>query len=111
MSYRLRTSSEYDKSLKELAKKHRSTKKDVAKLYDNLEENPYQGALIGENTYKVRLAITSKGRGKSGGARIITYIIDEDETVFLVDIYDKSEQENIAENRIKTIIEGYNTEE
>jgi mRNA-degrading endonuclease RelE of RelBE toxin-antitoxin system len=58
MSYRLSMSPEYDKSLKELAKKHRSMKKDVAKLYDDLEENPYQGVLIGENTYKIRLAIT-----------------------------------------------------
>ena len=74
-------------------------------MVEGLKENPRQGTLIGENIYKIRLAITSKGRGKSGGARIITYVIDEDEIVHLLDIYDKSEKDNISDNRIKTIIE------
>ena len=86
-------------------------KKDVSNLYDVLEDNPRQGTLISENIYKVRLAITSKGRGESGGARVITYIVDEDLTIFLVDIYDKSEQENVSENRIKYIIESLESQD
>lgn len=105
MNYNLVISDEYHKNLKDIAKKHRSIRKDVEKLYDTLEKNPRQGDLIGENIYKIRLAITSKSKGKSGGARIITYIIDEDKTVFLLDIYDKSEKENISDTRIQYIID------
>jgi mRNA-degrading endonuclease RelE of RelBE toxin-antitoxin system len=105
MSYLIETTDYFEKSLKDIAKKQRSIKKDVAELGLSIAENPRQGDLIGENIYKVRLAITSKSKGKSGGARIITYIIDENETVFLLDIYDKSEKENISDVRIKTIIE------
>ncbi len=105
MSYQIETTDYFEKSLKAIAKKQRSIKKDVAELSINIAENPRQGDLIGDNIYKIRLAITSKGSGKSGGARIITYIIDEDEIVHLLDIYDKSEKDNISDNRIKTIIE------
>jgi mRNA-degrading endonuclease RelE of RelBE toxin-antitoxin system len=106
MSYLISPSLEFRRSLKEIHKTHKSIKIDVEKLGKSLSDNPRQGTLISENMYKVRLAITSKGRGKSGGARVITYIVDEDLTIFLVDIYDKSEQESISENRIKYIIEG-----
>ena len=106
MSYKLITSFEYDKSLKGIVKNQRSILKDVSKLYDTLEIDPHQGILIKENTYKIRMAITSKGRGKSGGARVITYVIDEDKTVVLIDIYDKSEQENISDSRIQYIIDN-----
>ena len=80
-------------------------------MVEGLKENPRQGTLIGENIYKIRLAITSKGRGKSGGARIITYVIDEDEVVHLLDIYDKSEKDNISDNKIKDIINNLDLEE
>jgi mRNA-degrading endonuclease RelE of RelBE toxin-antitoxin system len=100
MSYKILESSKYAKHIKKLADKHRSLKKDLSKLYDELEENPHQGILIKENTYKIRLAISSKGRGKSGGARVITYVIDENEVILLVDIYDKSEQDNKEINEI-----------
>lgn len=106
MSYKVLTSTPYDRHLKAIAKKHRSIQKDVEVLYDDLEENPHQGVLIGENIYKIRLAISSKGRGKSGGARIITYIVDRKERVILVDIFDKSEEENISHKTIQEIIDN-----
>ena len=106
MKYLIDTSDEFEKSLKEIAKNQRSIKKDIKKLGESLSENPRQGILIKDNVYKIRMAITSKGRGKSAGARVITYVIDEDETVFLIDIYDKSEQENISDSRIQYIIDN-----
>ena len=106
MKYLIDVSAEFGKSLKEIAKNQRSIKQDIKKLGESLAENPHQGILIKENTYKIRMAITSKGRGKSGGARVITYVIDEDETVVLIDIYDKSEQENISDSRIQYIIDN-----
>ncbi len=105
MSYNVLPSPYFKKSFKDIFKNQRSLDKDVNIVVERLKENPRQGTLIGENIYKIRLAITSKGRGKSGGARIITYVIDEDEIIHLLDIYDKSEKDNISDNRIKTIIE------
>jgi len=63
------------------------------------EINPCEGVLIGENIYKIRLAIKSKG--KSGGARIITFLYTAKETLYLLAIYDKSDIENISDSEIK----------
>jgi len=59
---------------------------------------------LGFGIYKIRLAITSKGKGKSGGARVITYIVTDDSEVFLVYIYDKSQLENITKEQILELL-------
>ena len=56
-----------------MAKKHRSIKADILELREPLEENPTMGDEVIEHCYKIRMAITSKNKGKSGGARVITY--------------------------------------
>ena len=91
MTFRIKITSNFDKEAKPLIKKYSSFKTDIAGLIDELEINPQLGIPLGHNLYKVRIAITSKGRGKSGGARIITYVILENETVHLISIYDKAE--------------------
>jgi len=70
-----------------------------------LVEDPTLGTHLGNNAYKLRMAITSKGKGKSGGARVITYVYVQEETVFLMSVYDKSEKDNISDAKIKAIIE------
>ena len=70
-------------------------------LIQLLEQEPTTGTDLGNNCYKIRLAITSKGKGKSGGARIITHVKVTSTTVFLLSIYDKSEKDNISDNTIK----------
>lgn len=67
-------------------------------------ESPSLGTSLGNNCYKIRLAIASKGKGKSGGARVITHFYVENNTVFLLSIYDKSEQENIPDSNIKALL-------
>jgi len=106
MSYNIISIPHFDKELKRLSKKYLSIKKDVASLMIELEETPTMGDRITENCYKIRMAITSKGKGKSGGARVITYIIGADETVFLLSIYDKSEQVNISNKELSDLIES-----
>jgi hypothetical protein len=59
---------------------------------------------LGNSTYKIRVAIKSKGKGKSGGARVITYVISENEEIYLLTIYDKSEFDSIDDKIIKSII-------
>ena len=73
MSFKIKTSDPFDAEVKRLSKKYRSLKLDLHELGKELMENPFQGVEIAPNIRKVRLAISSKGRGKSGGARVITY--------------------------------------
>jgi hypothetical protein len=74
-------------------------------VIDELIENPTLGTPIGKDCYKLRFAITSKGKGKSGGARIITYVRVVRQTVFLMDIYDKSEQATITDKELLLLID------
>lgn len=90
---------------KKLSKKYRSLKSDLTPLIFSLETNPVQGTPLGKECYKIRMAISSKGKGKSGGARIITYVRITKNTVFLMDIYDKSEQSTISENELQWLIQ------
>lgn len=73
-------------------------------MIDSLRKNPKQGILIKENCYKIRMAITSKNKGKSSGARIITYVLSKEETLYLIDIYDKSHEDNISDSELDTLI-------
>ncbi len=73
MNYRITTSSYFDVAAKKLAKKYPSFKDDLKGLRDKLLKNPFQGDELSPGIRKIRMAIKSKGKGKSGGSRIITY--------------------------------------
>lgn len=111
MSFNIITLSSFDKELKKLAKKYHSLKQDYADLLDDIEANPKYGTPIGRNCYKIRLAITSKGRGKSGGARIITHLIIsvENQTLYLLKIYDKGDIDNISETELIQLLSSIST--
>jgi mRNA-degrading endonuclease RelE of RelBE toxin-antitoxin system len=104
MSYNVVTIPPFDRQLKRLAKKYRSLKKDLAELGLQLAENPEMGKPIGQDCYKIRLAISSKGKGKSSGARIITHVYVAECTLYLLSIYDKSEQENISDKELDELL-------
>lgn len=103
MSYNISSIPLFDKQAKKLAKKYPSFKKDLTELLNSLSENPGQGTALGNNFYKIRLAITSKGKGKSGGARIITYVKITETTVFLTSMYDKSQKSTITDKELEQI--------
>lgn len=84
--------------------KYPSLKQEIFQLGNSLMENQKQGKPIGKDFYKVRLQIKSKGKGKSSGGRIITHLFFCGQTVFLLSIYDKSENENITEERINELL-------
>lgn len=71
---KIRISDEFKTAYKRLKKKHKSLEADFEALLLSLQKNPFQGVEIHENIWKIRLNITSKGRGKSGGARVIVRI-------------------------------------
>jgi hypothetical protein len=104
MSYNISTISLFDKQVKRLAKKYPSIKNDLIELIEILSENPELGTSLGNKFYKIRLSISSKGKGKSGGARLITYVKVTETTIYLTSIFDKSEKENITDNELKAIL-------
>ncbi len=104
MSYRIEATSYFEKQLKRLAKKYPSLKQEFSNLLNQLQENPELGKSLGNNCYKIRLAIASKGKGKSGGARVITHLQIIKTKVYLLSIYDKSEQSDISDNDLKSFI-------
>jgi mRNA-degrading endonuclease RelE of RelBE toxin-antitoxin system len=95
---------EFVKELKGLAKKYRSLRSELAELGNELAEHPNMGTAIGSDCYKIRLAIKSKGGGKSGGARVITCVVAVREEVYLLSIYDKSEQDTLTDKRLKELL-------
>lgn len=104
MNYKVLTIDPFDKQLKKLAKKYPSIKQEFIELVESLETDPIQGTPIGDNCFKIRLAIKSKGKGKSGGARIITNVVVTKSTVYLLTIYDKSEKENLTDKELNELL-------
>jgi len=108
MEYKIIATEDFRKQIKRLGKKYFSIPNDYENFINELLKNPNMGTDLGNNTRKVRMAITSKNKGKSGGARIITYQFLVDDTnakIYLLTIYDKNEQENISEKEIKYLKE------
>jgi mRNA-degrading endonuclease RelE of RelBE toxin-antitoxin system len=98
------------KELKRLVKKFPSLKMEYAELISDLIINPETGTFVGNNCYKIRIPIESKGKGKSGGARVITYLYVETKTVYLLTIYYKGEKESLKPNELKIMIESLELE-
>ena len=104
MSFKVETIAPFRKEAKKLIKKYPSLKDELAELGTLLSMDPTHGISLGNNCYKIRISIASKGKGKSGGARVITHFYVSDKTVFLLSIFDKSEQENISDSQIKLLL-------
>ncbi len=111
MKIKVVTSENFRKKAKRLLKKYHSLKSELQDLEKQLLENPELGIFLGNDCFKIKLAVQSKGKGKSGGVRIITHIIvrikqNEGDTkiVGLLTIYDKSEYESITDNEIKDVV-------
>ena len=100
---------EFKRGAKALRKKYPSFQSDYDTFLKELEADPFGGEPLGHHTYKYRLAIASKGKGKSGGSRVLTYNIQqqpEDEVlVTLMTIYDKSDISNVSDNYIRALVQ------
>lgn len=103
MKHRVIPTPEFEKELRPLLKRYRSLAKDLLKLEQELEKRPATGTGLGHGLYKVRLAIGSKGKGKSGGGRVITYVVTEGREVYLLSIYDKSDYDTVDTKAMKLL--------
>ncbi|OFX30155.1 MAG: hypothetical protein A2X08_09770 [Bacteroidetes bacterium GWA2_32_17] len=104
MNYSIIALPPFERELKRLSKKYPSLKHDYAIFINDLTKNSLQGTPLGKNCYKIRIAITSKQKGKSSGARIITCLKLSKSKIFLMAIYDKSDKENISENELDKLL-------
>ena len=88
--------------------KYASFEQDYMLLLDELRSNPFVGTPLGEGVRKVRMTISSKGKGKSGGARVLTYSVnkesDDEIKVTLMSIYDKSRISNVSDEYIAFLV-------
>ena len=116
MKVTISTIDEFDRQVHRLAKKYKSLKDDLKTLQEKLMKNPLQGSDLGSGVRKIRMAIASKGKGKSGGARVLTLnvlVSNEDGVhtcaignpsgnidVTLLTIYDKNEIDNVSDEYI-----------
>ena len=105
MNYKVLTIPRFDKQFKRLVKKYPSLKVELADLIGKLKSEPGTGIGLGMDCYKIKIAITSKGKGKSGGARVITYFAIANDSVFLLSIYDKSEQTDIEDKELLKLLD------
>lgn len=113
MNCNISVSPQFLKELKRLSKRYQSIKEDVRTLCISLQDNPLQGTDLGKGLRKVRMSIASKSKGKSGGARVITYTVilaNIASEVKLLTIYDKSECENISDKELQNLIRKYITD-
>ena len=114
MKYEFYSTQEFIKELKTLSKKYKSLKDDLKKLQEEFVANPNLGISLGDGLRKIRLNITSKNTGKSGGARVISHELlievgttDETKSVAFISIYDKSEYDTTDLDIIKKIVKNF----
>lgn len=108
MNVTIKTGRDFERQAHRLAKKYKSLKQDLLSLRQELLDNPFQGVELGRGVRKIRLAISSKGGGKSGGARVLTLTlhVSDNANVTLLTIYDKSEIGNVRDEFITWLLDN-----
>jgi hypothetical protein len=106
---RILPTKQFAKDLKHTGKKYPSIVVDLRRLQVELLANPTKGTPLGDNRYKIRLKISSKSQGKSGAARVITYLKRNDDELWLLTMYDKSEIENVSDAFLNDLVKTIST--
>ena len=104
MSYNILLTDNFKREAKKLIKKYASLSSELSNLFDELSDNPTLGKHLGNDIYKIRILIASKGKGKSGGARVLTYVKISDESVLLFTIYSIGTKDTISDKEIQILI-------
>ncbi len=115
----VRITKNFRSEVKPLLKRYQSLPQDLLGLEKELIQNPKLGTELGKNVYKIRLRIKSKGKGKSGGARVLTLLentvvaeveySEKEIVVNLLSIFDKSDTENISDSELKHLIQLFHS--
>ena len=107
MNYSIELSPNFIKEAKKLTKKYPSLKTELADLFTELEKDPTTGTPLGNDIYKIRLAVASKNKGKSSGARVFSFVKVNKTIVLLFSIYSKGEVDTLTDKEIKELIKTY----
>ncbi|MEI8114865.1 MAG: type II toxin-antitoxin system RelE/ParE family toxin [Bacteroidia bacterium] len=105
MNFNVKSIAVFERQAKRLIKKYPSLKEELLTLILKLKDTPEQGKALGNHCFKIRIAIASKGKGKSGGGRVITNFAVTINTVYLLSIYDKSEKENLTDRELDELLQ------
>lgn len=95
---------DFKTAYKRLKRKYASFDADFRTLMRSLLDKPEQGTELFDGIRKIRLNIKSKGKGKSGGARIIIRVKQIDNILAFLFVYDKSEMANVRDEYLRDII-------
>jgi len=106
MNYKVKSIAVFERQAKKLIKKYPSLKTEIFEIVKALKVNPAIGISLGKNCFKIRISIASKGKGKSGGARIVTNFVLQENTIFLLTIYDKSEKSTITDKELSELLDA-----
>ena len=104
MNYKIILTDSFKSEAKKLIKRYASLSKELIVLEAQLQENPTKGTPLGNDVYKIRISIASKNKGKSGGARIISYVKVIEANVYLITIYNKGEKDFISDKEIDRLL-------
>ena len=107
----IRLTPEFQRKLKSLAKKYRQVPTDLQPVLEQLQLGEFLGVQIpdiGTPVMKVRIRNSDTKKGKSGGYRLI-YWISSTKLIVLLDIYSKSDREDIEVDEIRQIITRFST--
>ena len=107
MNYKIVLDRTFEKEVKQLAKRYPSLKSDIKALRDEILANPTAGTDLGGGLRKIRMRIASIGKGKSGGARGISFTVEvavEETEINLLYIYDKAERESVSAHEIEALL-------
>ncbi|MBE8190425.1 MAG: type II toxin-antitoxin system RelE/ParE family toxin [Candidatus Thioglobus sp.] len=109
MKFEIKRTVKFSKSFKKLTKKYRKLAYDYEKLIDILESGNHNAIKITENIYKIRLKNSSNPHGKSGGFRVIYFLQTAANTIYLLDIFSKTEIDNISKNKLAELAKKITT--
>jgi len=104
MNYNLVVLATFSSKLKKLAKKYKQIKIDMKELQEELQLNPKAGIALQHSCYKIRIANSSTPTGKSGGFRVVYYFVDNNNKIFLMTIYSKTQKDNLSENELLELL-------
>ncbi len=104
MIYEVKLIEKAKKDIKKLYKRYKKVKLDLLEVIDELEKNPFIGIHLTNSVYKIRMKNSSINKGKSGGFRVIYYVIIDDKEVLILKVFSKSDLENITNEEIINIL-------
>jgi len=107
MRFEVELSENFKKEAKKLVKRYPSLKIELSNLFTLLENNPTNGTPLGNDIYKIRLAIASKNKGRSGGARVMSFVKVIETKVLLFSIYSKGDKDSISDKEIEQLLKEY----